>query len=141
MQHQYPKSASDLLKGFSGGPLGLLVDYTAEFEQRGGRIVQGSAGRSYAVIPNFGRAYPLLCADFTQRHYPEGETYVATEAPLGVAGVFLVSRGEKTPWRLKLRTPSFNHVAALEPLLRGVGVDALEATLASVGYVVGDIDK
>ena len=72
---------------------------------------------------------------------PEGEAYVATEAPLGVSGVFLVSRGEKTPWRLKLRTPSFNHVSALEPLLRGVPVDALEATLASVGYVVGDLDK
>jgi len=72
---------------------------------------------------------------------PEGEAYVATEAPLGVSGVHLVSRGEKTPWRLKLRTPSFNHVSALEPLLRGVHVDALEATLASIGYVVGDIDK
>ena len=72
---------------------------------------------------------------------PEGEAYVPTEAPLGVSGVFLVSRGEKTPWRLKLRTPSFNHVSALEQLLRGVAVDALEATLASIGYVVGDIDK
>jgi NADH-quinone oxidoreductase subunit D len=72
---------------------------------------------------------------------PEGEAYVATEAPLGVSGVFLVSRGDKTPWRLKLRTPSFNHVSALEPLLRGLPVDALEATLASVGYVLGDLDK
>ena len=72
---------------------------------------------------------------------PEGEAYVATEAPLGVSGVFLVSRGDKTPWRLKLRTPSFNHVSALEPLLVGVPVTRLEATLASVGYVVGDIDK
>ena len=62
---------------------------------------------------------------------PEGEAYVATEAPLGVSGVFLVSRGDKTPWRLKLRTPSFNHVAALEPLLVGLPVDALEPTLAS----------
>jgi NADH-quinone oxidoreductase subunit D len=72
---------------------------------------------------------------------PEGEAYVATEAPLGVSGVFLVSRGDKTPWRLKLRTPSFNHVSALEPLLVGLPVEALEATLASVGYVVGDLDK
>ncbi|MGI3784530.1 MAG: hypothetical protein ACRYG2_27535 [Janthinobacterium lividum] len=72
---------------------------------------------------------------------PEGEAYVATEAPLGVSGVFLVSRGDKTPWRLKLRTPSFNHVSALEPLLVGLPVDALEPTLASIGYVVGDIDK
>ena len=72
---------------------------------------------------------------------PEGEAYVATEAPLGVSGVFLVSRGDKTPWRLKLRTPSFNHVSALEPLLPGLPVEALEATLASIGYVVGDVDK
>ncbi len=72
---------------------------------------------------------------------PEGETYLATEAPLGMAGVHLVSRGEKTPWRLKLRTPSFNNVAALESLLLHVGVAQLEVTLASMGYVVGDIDK
>ncbi|MET0695729.1 MAG: NADH-quinone oxidoreductase subunit D [Propionibacteriaceae bacterium] len=72
---------------------------------------------------------------------PEGEAYLATEAPLGMAGIFLVSRGEKTPWRLKLRTPSFNNVAALESLLPGTRVTHLETTLASMGYVVGDIDK
>ena len=72
---------------------------------------------------------------------PEGEGYLAIEAPLGIAGVFLVSRGEKTPWRLKLRTPSFNNISSLERLLVGVRTEALEATLASIGYVVGDIDK
>ncbi len=72
---------------------------------------------------------------------PEGEAYVAIEAPLGIAGVFVVSRGEKTPWRLKLRTPSFSNVSALEAILVGVPVDAIEATLASIGYVVGDIDR
>jgi len=72
---------------------------------------------------------------------PEGEEYLAIEAPLGIAGVFLVSRGEKTPWRLKLRTPSFNNISSLERVLVGVPTEALEATLASIGYVVGDIDK
>jgi NADH-quinone oxidoreductase subunit D len=72
---------------------------------------------------------------------PEGEAYLAVEAPLGIAGVFLVSRGEKTPWRLKLRTPSFNNISSLERVLVGVPTKALEATLASIGYVVGDIDK
>jgi NADH-quinone oxidoreductase subunit D len=72
---------------------------------------------------------------------PEGEGYLASEAPLGMAGVFLVSRGEKTPWRLKLRTPSFNNISSLERVLVGVRTQALEATLASIGYVVGDIDK
>lgn len=72
---------------------------------------------------------------------PEGQAYVAVEAPLGIAGVFLVSRGEKTPWRLKLRTPSFNNISSLERLLVGVPTEALEAALASIGYVVGDVDK
>jgi len=72
---------------------------------------------------------------------PEGEAYLAVEAPLGIAGVFLVSRGEKTPWRLKLRTPSFNNISSLERVLVGVPTQAVEAPLASIGYVVGDIDK
>lgn len=72
---------------------------------------------------------------------PEGQGYAAVEAPLGIAGVYLSSRGEKVPWRLKLRTPSFNNIASLESLLVGVAVDSLEATLASVGYVIGDIEK
>src|SRR3954453_8605262 len=37
---------------------------------------------------------------------PEGHTYAWTENPLGINGYYLVSRGEKTPWRLKLRTAS-----------------------------------
>ncbi|GAA2107170.1 NADH-quinone oxidoreductase subunit D [Microlunatus panaciterrae] len=72
---------------------------------------------------------------------PEGAGYLSTEAPLGTAGCYLVSRGEKTPWRLKLRTASFNNVAALEALLIGCRVTDLEMALASMGYVVGDIDK
>ena len=72
---------------------------------------------------------------------PEGESYGAIEAPLGLAGAYIVSRGEKTPWRLKLRTPSFNNVSSLEALLVGVRPESVEATLASIGYVVGDIDK
>ena len=72
---------------------------------------------------------------------PEGESYGAIEAPLGLAGAYIVSRGEKTPWRLKLRTPSFNNISCLETLLVGVRPDSVEATLASIGYVVGDVDK
>ena len=72
---------------------------------------------------------------------PEGEAYLALEAPLGVAGFFVVSRGEKTPWRFALRTPSFSNAAALEQVLVGVPVADLEVALASVGYVVGDIDR
>ncbi|NLT29784.1 MAG: NADH-quinone oxidoreductase subunit D [Propionibacterium sp.] len=72
---------------------------------------------------------------------PEAETHVATEAPLGRAGCHLVSRGQATPWRLRLRTPSAATVSALPALLPGCPVAELEGALASLGYVVGDVDK
>jgi NADH-quinone oxidoreductase subunit D len=72
---------------------------------------------------------------------PEGETYAWTENPLGVNGYYLVSRGERTPWRLKLRSASFNNVQVLSQLLTGTGVPDLAAILASMFFVVGDVDK
>lgn len=72
---------------------------------------------------------------------PEGSVYTWGEAPLGVSGVHLSSRGEKTPWRLKLRTPSFNNIQALAALLPGTPVAALPAVLGSFAVIVGDVDK
>jgi len=72
---------------------------------------------------------------------PEGSTYAWTEAPSGVAGYYLVSRGASTPWRLAMRTASFNNVSALPAVLPGTSVQDLPAVLASFFFVVGDIDK
>lgn len=72
---------------------------------------------------------------------PEGSAYTPIEAPLGRAGFHLVSRGGKTPWRMKLRSPSFHHVAALEEILLGCPSGEVEAALASIGYVIGDVAK
>jgi NADH-quinone oxidoreductase subunit D len=72
---------------------------------------------------------------------PEGHTYAWTENPLGINGYYLVSRGEKTPWRLKLRTASYANVQALTTLLPGCLVPDLIAILGSMFFVVGDIDK
>ena len=72
---------------------------------------------------------------------PEGETYAWTENPLGINGYYLVSRGDKTPWRLKLRTASFNNIQVLGELLPGTLVADMVAILGSMFFVVGDIDK
>jgi NADH-quinone oxidoreductase subunit D len=72
---------------------------------------------------------------------PEGHTYAWTENPLGINGYYLVSRGEKTPWRLKLRTASYANVQALATLLPGTLLPDLVAILGSMFFVVGDIDK
>ena len=72
---------------------------------------------------------------------PEGELYTATENPLGFNGYYLVSRGEKTPWRLKLRSASFNNVSVLGDLLPGNLIADMVAILGSMFFVVGDVDK
>jgi len=72
---------------------------------------------------------------------PVGETYVWTENPLGANGYYLVSRGEKTPWRLKLRTASYANVQALATLMTGCLIPDMIAILGSMFFVVGDIDK
>jgi NADH-quinone oxidoreductase subunit D len=72
---------------------------------------------------------------------PEGEIYTWTENPLGINGYYLVSRGEKTPWRLKLRSASFNNIQVLGELLPGHLVADMVAILGSMFFVVGDIDK
>jgi NADH-quinone oxidoreductase subunit D len=72
---------------------------------------------------------------------PEGATYAWTENPLGINGYYLVSRGEKTPWRLKLRSASYNNIQVLSELLPGTLIADMVAILGSMFFVVGDIDK
>lgn len=72
---------------------------------------------------------------------PAGQTYAWTENPLGINGYFLVSRGERTPWRLKLRSASFNNIQVLSEMLPGTLVADMIAILGSMFFVVGDIDK
>lgn len=72
---------------------------------------------------------------------PEGHAYTWTENPLGLNGYYLVSRGDKVPWRLKLRSASFGNVQVLSRLLPACLIGDMVAVLGSMFFVVGDIDK
>jgi NADH-quinone oxidoreductase subunit D len=72
---------------------------------------------------------------------PEGAIYVRTENPLGQGGYYLVSDGRKNPWRLKMRTPSFNNIAMVPHLLQDALLPDMIAILGSVFFVVGDVDR
>ena len=72
---------------------------------------------------------------------PEGHIYSWTENPLGLNGYYLVSRGDKVPWRLKLRSASFGNVQVLTRLLPGALISDMVAILGSMFFVVGDVDK
>lgn len=72
---------------------------------------------------------------------PEGLTYCWTENPSGISGYLLVSRNEKTPWRLKLRSASYNNLAVLPVLLAGARLGDVVEVLGSLFYTVGDADR
>jgi NADH-quinone oxidoreductase subunit D len=72
---------------------------------------------------------------------PEGHAYAWTEGPLGLSGYYLVSRGGKAPWRLKLRSASFSNMAVLPEVLPGHRVADLAPILGSLFFIVGDMDR
>ena len=72
---------------------------------------------------------------------PEGEVWVNTENPLGEMGYYIVSKGATGPFRMKIRTASFSNVSILPWMLRGVYVPDIITILASLYFILGDIDK
>lgn len=72
---------------------------------------------------------------------PQGEVYVRCENPLGELGMYLVSDGDRRPYRLKIRTPSYSNVSALSHVLKNTFVADMIAILGSFFFVLGDIDR
>ena len=72
---------------------------------------------------------------------PEGEAWVSTENPLGEMGYYIVSKGELGPFRVKIRSASFNNISVVPWVLRGVYVPDIITILASLYFILGDIDR
>lgn len=72
---------------------------------------------------------------------PEGEYSQRVEAARGEFGVFIESRGDKTPYRLKFRSPSMALVSAMPTLCEGEKLSDLIAIGGSMDYVIPDIDR
>ena len=72
---------------------------------------------------------------------PKGEVYVATESPRGELGFFVCSDGSPYAYRLKARTPSFQHTALFEELLVGTQLADVVALVANLNGVFGEIDR
>ncbi len=74
-------------------------------------------------------------------HVPEGETYTAIEAPKGEFGVYLIADGSNRPYRVKVRAPSYPHLAAMDHLCKGHQLADVSAILGSLDIVFGEIDR
>ncbi|HEY6959711.1 MAG TPA: NADH dehydrogenase (quinone) subunit D [Candidatus Limnocylindria bacterium] len=72
---------------------------------------------------------------------PPGEAYAAVESPRGEYGVHVVSNGTNLPQRVRVRAPSFANLQALPLMIRGAMVADCIAALASIDFVLGEIDR
>ncbi|MEN9920019.1 MAG: hypothetical protein RL662_2455 [Bacteroidota bacterium] len=72
---------------------------------------------------------------------PEGEYVQRVETARGEFGVFIESRGDKNPYRLKFRSPSMALVSAMPKLCFNEKLSDLIAIGGSMDYVIPDIDR
>lgn len=72
---------------------------------------------------------------------PEGEYYQQVEAGKGLFGVYIESRGEKTPYRLKFRSPSMALVSVMPLICKNEKISDFIGIGGSMDYVIPDIDR
>jgi len=72
---------------------------------------------------------------------PKASVYSAIESPRGELGVYLEGDGGPKPYRVHMRTPSFDNLSVISKIVKGHLVADLVAILASTDIVLGDIDR
>ena len=72
---------------------------------------------------------------------PKGEYYTRVETARGELGVYIVSEGGTTPYRIKFRSPGFSNLSALEHMAKGSKIGDLMATMGTLDLVIPDIDR
>ena len=72
---------------------------------------------------------------------PKGEFYSRVETARGEFGVYIVSEGAATPYRIKFRSPGFSNLSALDHMARGSKLGDLVAMMGTLDLVIPDIDR
>ncbi len=72
---------------------------------------------------------------------PEGQWYFSVEGGAGEFGVYLDSRGDKSPYRVRMRPMGLTIAGAFDKMLQGQKIADLVATGAAVDFVIPDLDR
>jgi len=72
---------------------------------------------------------------------PIGEAYARGENPRGDFGVHLISKGGTSPYRVKIRAPSFANLMALRDMTVGAYIADAVVILGSLDIVLGEVDR
>ena len=72
---------------------------------------------------------------------PKGEFYTRVETARGELGVYVVSEGATTPYRIKYRSPGFSNLSVLHHIAKDSKIGDLMATMGTLDLVIPDIDR
>ena len=72
---------------------------------------------------------------------PKGEFYQRVETARGEFGVYIVSEGATTPYRIKFRSPGFSNLSVLDHIARESKLGDLVAMMGTLDLVIPDIDR
>jgi NADH-quinone oxidoreductase subunit D/NADH-quinone oxidoreductase subunit C/D len=72
---------------------------------------------------------------------PEGTYYQRVETARGELGVFVISDGNKNPYRVKFRSPNFSNLSVLNHIAKGFKIADLVAIGGSLDLIIPDIDR
>lgn len=72
---------------------------------------------------------------------PTNETYIATEAPKGEFGIFLISNNSTKPYRCKIKAPGFGHLQILNKISKGHLIADVVTIIGTLDIVFGEIDR
>lgn len=72
---------------------------------------------------------------------PRGSYYGQVESARGLLGMYIISDGTAKPYRVKYRSPSFSNLSALDSMVKNHQIPDLIAVLATIDFVVPDIDR
>ncbi len=72
---------------------------------------------------------------------PKGEFYQRVETARGELGVYIVSDGAASPYRIKYRSPNFSNLSALPKVAIGAKLGDLISIMATFDLIIPDIDR
>lgn len=72
---------------------------------------------------------------------PPGEVYMRSETPRGEYGIYLISKGGDSPYRVKVRSPAFSNLSALKAMSVGNYVADAIIILGSIDIVLCEVDR
>ena len=106
------------------------------------------ANKPKSVLPHKGEIYTKmeeLIHDFMLVNFginpPVGDIYFSVENPKGELGFYIVSNGKGSPWKLKIRSPSFCNLQVIPIITRGQMISDIVAIIGSLDPVMGEADK